>query len=106
MFYDVLRTWLIAKEIIQRSAKAMRENIGSPQTAEIRSCFTAPFLRSSLQIASDGWVGQSSHPTPPRGLVKESQQGLGREHNLLSGSIKPVQSDSRPSRSGGKVLAV
>lgn len=45
MFYDVLRTWLIAKEIIQRSAKAMRENTNPPWTAEIRCRFTALFLR-------------------------------------------------------------
>lgn len=98
MFYDVLRTWLIAKEVIQRSAKATRENTGPPGTAEIRCRFTALFLRSSLQIASDGWVGQRSRLTSTQGLAKESQQGSGPEHNLLSGKCQagPVRFQALP----------
>lgn len=84
MFYDVLRTWLIAKEIIQRSAKAMRENIGPPWTAEIRCCFIALFLRSQRFFTNSlkwmmGWPEKLPNQ---QGLAKESHQGLGPEHNL------------------------
>lgn len=87
MFYGVLRTWLIAKEIIQRSTKAMKENTDPLWTAMIRYCFTSLFRGSegSPQIATDGWVGQRRHQTSAQGLEKESQQKLGSEYNLLPG---------------------
>lgn len=87
MLYGVLRTWLIAKEIIQRSAKAMKKNIDPLWTAMTRCCSTAPSCRNKwFSTKSHRWMGWPEKPPnfSPRtyeGIPKE----LGSESNLLTG---------------------
>lgn len=67
MLYGVLRTWLIAKEIIQRSAKAMKKNI-YPLDSNDQMLFHGPFPQKQMVLYKEplmeGLARETTKPQP------------------------------------------
>lgn len=109
MLYGVLRTWLIAKEIIQRSAKAMKKNI-DPLDSNDQMLFHSPFPQKQMVLYKEPLMeglARETHQTSAQGFVKESQQEVGSESNLLTGKCEARMSRSQVHmRSDGKAAGL